>query len=106
MAPSSTPAAPGAHFVSVRSTRRERLVSGIPNTKAARATVGTPAAREHELVHAATMPAEVQLKMSSLQKWNYLYELWTGIYMLDKVEKAVFSACAPARRGCRGPAAC
>lgn len=29
--------------------------------------------------------------MRGLRRWNQLYELWTGLYMLDPWEKALFS---------------
>lgn len=32
-------------------------------------------------------------KRGQLSHWLYLYNLWTGLYMLDLWEQRVFSAC-------------
>jgi hypothetical protein len=30
-------------------------------------------------------------RQTGLARWNFLYELWTGLYMLDAWEKSLFS---------------
>ena len=33
--------------------------------------------------------------LTTVRNWRYLYELWTGLYMLEFWEKCLFGTCAP-----------